>query len=51
MVRKTIADLISIAGVALLIVGVRAIYEPLGWIVGGLAVIAIAKELNQPRKK
>ena len=41
---RTLPDLVSLellqprAGVALLIVGVREIYEPLGWVVGGLLI-------------
>ena len=48
--RKFIPDVISLAGSVLLLVGVRAIYEPLGWIIGGLLLIAVAKEINRPRK-
>ena len=44
--------LIAIAGFVLLVVALRAIYEPLlGWIAAGVWLIIIAKEIRRRRKE
>ena len=45
MKRRSIANLIALVGAALVIVGVSEIYEPLGWIAGGMVLIAVRHEI------
>lgn len=46
-----VVDLVGAAGFCAFVHGLAEIYEPLGWIVGGLLAIAVAFVVNRAGKR